>query len=207
MATNPIRRLAQSSISGFGLSAGNAAFNTLRRDPGLIAFWGLIAFVVFGFGYAAFAIVRGYNRSWWKTLLVTWGWNLTLGAIYFAVTYFLLLMSIEMVRPLSAKEYAWDATWTFALVTGLIGMVIGLINRIPRSRRFRIERHNLAFLKRSGIRDVGGADETFVDAEGRELNIRDVRKDAIVFAVDGDTARRAYIRLDEKGRMTSYEPA
>ncbi|TLX16834.1 hypothetical protein [Rhizobium sp. MHM7A] len=75
----------------------------------------------------------------------------------------------------------------------------------PRRHRARKRvNRNQDFLKSLGFKEIEDGDLSYIDAEENALRL--VQSDAaqITFIVVGRRRSRAYIKLDKKGRYTSY---
>jgi hypothetical protein len=67
----------------------------------------------------------------------------------------------------------------------------------------RVER-NENFLKSLGFKEIGDGDLSYIDSEGNALRLVQSNPVQITFLVIGRRRSRAYIKLDKKGRYTSY---
>ncbi|KAB0681327.1 DUF4373 domain-containing protein [Aureimonas leprariae] len=73
-------------------------------------------------------------------------------------------------------------------------------------RKHRIETANARFLRGIGFRDVGGRNQTWLDEDGRELVLHDVRLDELTFRIKNQRGGRSRIKLDPVGQMVEYLP-
>lgn len=202
-SNGPLRSLAAiavgSAAAGFGWSAGRDLYRK-GKDWVLPAI--AIAAVAGGAGYAAWNLTRGHRRP---SVLRTLGAVLAAGGS--------LVLCAVVLGGAAGRDPA-RATGGGALLlavgiqtaSALTGLLVGLSQRGRRIGAFSIEAHNLDFMSRAGIRDVGGREQTYIDGSGTELRLDDVRRDAMVFRVPGRRGLRAYIDLDGHGRMTGYRP-
>lgn len=101
------------------------------------------------------------------------------------------------------EMYGGQVTAATAGLT-LFGMMIGLFRRRRRLKRFAAIEHNEAFLAENGFKETLGRDVTHYDADGNALRFLEASPDRLSFMVVGRRGRRAYIDLDESGRMLSY---
>jgi hypothetical protein len=192
-----------SAAAGFGWSAGRDLY---RKGKDFAPYLVLLAAVAGGSGYAAWNLTRGHRAP--SVLRVA-------GAVLAAVGSLALCVFLAAAAggPSQPGRPAPDAAGLVGLAlmvhtaSALLGLAVGFAQRGRRRRAFAIEAHNMEFMAREGIRDVGGREETYLDGQGNELKLDDVRSDAMVFRVPGRRGARAYIDLDGQGRMTGYRPA
>ena len=88
-------------------------------------------------------------------------------------------------------------------LTGL-GFLIGILQRPSRKRQFVIEEENKIFLVQYGIRETGGKDVTHIDSNNSNLRLLEENNDMLVFMAVGRRGKRAYINLDQDGKMIEY---
>lgn len=192
---------AGSAAAGFGWSAGRDLYRKGKE-------WILpvIAFVAVagGSGYAAWNLSRGHHSP--SVLRVIGAILAAAGSLALCVILVAVLGQPQPGRPNSDAGGLLGIALLVHAASAVIGLLVGLAQRGRRVRTFALERDNLAFMDAHGIRDVGGREETFVDAVGNELKLDDVRRDAMVFRVQGRRGARAYVDLDASGRMIAYRP-
>lgn len=208
MASSPqgsLRGLAAiavgSAAAGFGWSAGRDLYR--KGKEWIVPAIALVA-VAGGSGYAAWNLSRGHRAASPGRLA-----GAVLAAAGSLALCMFLILVLDRPQPAQSPGAAAGIVGLALLVhaaSALAGLVVGLLQRGRRVRAFALERDNLAFMDACGIRDVGGREDTFVDAAGNELKLDDVRRDAMVFRVQGRRGARAYIDLDASGRTVGYRP-
>ena len=192
-----------SAAAGFGWSAGRDLY---KKGKEWVVPVVLLAAVAGGSGYAAWNLSRGHREPSAARIA---GSFLVAGASL-ALCLFVSLSGAGKPAPGHPQAGQGDLVGLALAVhaaSAVLGLLIGLAQRGKRVRAFAIERHNLDFMAREGIRDVGGREETYLDGNGTELKLEDVRRDAMVFKLPGRRTVRAYIDLDPEGRMLAYRPA
>ena len=85
-----------------------------------------------------------------------------------------------------------------------VGMLTGLYQRPKRLRAFAVKRHNERFLAENGFKETDGKDITHYAPDGQALRFLEAHPGKLVFMVVGKRGKRAFIDLDENGRMLSY---
>lgn len=78
---------------------------------------------------------------------------------------------------------------------------------ILHPRRYRDKKRalfNRDFLVNLGFKEIGDGDLSYIDADGNPLRLVQTNQTQITFIVIGRRRSRAYIKLDKKGRYTSY---
>lgn len=192
---------AGSAAAGFGWSAGRDLYRKGKE-------WILpvIAFVAVagGSGYAAWNLSRGHHSS--SILRVVGAILAAAGSLTLCAILVAVMGQPQTGKPNPSAGGLLGLALMIHAASAVIGLLVGLAQRGRRVRTFALERDNLAFMNANGIRDVGGREETFVDAAGNELKLDDVRRDAMVFRVQGRRGARAYVDLDASGRMIAYRP-
>jgi hypothetical protein len=192
-----------SAAAGFGWSAGRDIY---RKGKEWVLPAVALAAVAGGSGYAAWNLSRGHREP---------SAGRTVGALAVAGGSLALCLTVlgagsgnpSPGRPPSDPAAAVGLALLVHAASAVIGLLVGLGQRGKRTRAFAIERHNLDFMAREGIRDVGGREETYLDSAGTEMKLDDVRRDAMVFKLVGRRNARAYIDIDPDGRMLAYRPA
>ena len=71
-------------------------------------------------------------------------------------------------------------------------------------RAKRRAKQNEDFLKNLGFKEVCDGDLSYIDSDGNPLRLVQSNATQITFLVIGRRRSRAYIKLDKKGRYTSY---
>lgn len=152
-------------------------------------------------------LLQGYRRGWIGTIFLTCGLSmLAMIAGLFVMLLFAGLISDVLFRIPNNEFLEKYGGWFMAATAGLtlFGMMIGLFRRRGRLRRFAAIEHNEAFLAENGFKETAGRDVTHYDADGNALRFLEASPDRLSFMVVGRRGRRAYIDLDENGRMLSY---
>ncbi|MCK2055265.1 hypothetical protein [Methylobacterium sp. 37f] len=192
---------AGSAAAGFGWSAGRDLYRK-GKDWVLPAI--ALAVVAGGSGYAAWNLSRGHGAP--SVARVIGAALAAMGSL--ALCLFLIVGAGEPQpgRPAVGTGGMIGTALLIHTASAVIGLIVGLAQRGQRVRTYNLERANLDFMDANGIRDVGGREDTFIDASGNELKLDDVRRDAMVFRLPGRRGARAYIDLDACGRMVAYRP-
>lgn len=95
----------------------------------------------------------------------------------------------------------FSVSWFLPLV---IGFTLGGIQRPTRKRVFSIESANDEFLDKHGFIETHEKDITHIDAEGNQLRLLETGATRFVFMQPGTRGKRAYIEIDDEGRMARY---
>ena len=191
------RIAAGSAAAGFGWSAGRDLYKGIRKN---LLYVVLAVACAGGSGYAAWDLTRGHLGG-------PGAWRLVRAVLLAAAsTAAAAMLFVAMAGNGGSPAGALVLAFGLQAVSAFVGLCVGLFQRRKRLPALAVEAHNLEFLNREGIRDVGGREETFLDRFDNELKRDDVRRDAIVFRVHGRRGARAYIDLDADGRMTGYRP-
>lgn len=201
--------LARAAVGGFGASFGRDVYRTTKKN--------LVLLIAVGVALSATALpflggrnlVRGHQRGLFSTIVVTILGSMVLVALGFVAAFLVdfILQSFSRVEtdPPVLPRYA--AIATIVLMAAGVGLLVGLVERSSRLRRFRIVADNDAFLSRNDIAETGGRDVTHRDGAGNQLRFLEANKDSLVFMVVGRRGKRAFIDLDADGRMVSYSGA
>lgn len=179
--------LARSAVVGFGRSAGRDIYRISTNPYVLMA---LLTFC--GTGYAVYDMRCTRKRSEKTNRMIMVGSSMLTFCVLFGMSNSEIVAFVGMliVQGVSASY----------------GAKIAERNLGPLQHEAKIEAANLDFLDREGFRDVGGRLGTVIDRYGNELIPDDQRSDAFVFRIIGRRSVRAYIWLDDEGRMLEYEP-
>lgn len=89
----------------------------------------------------------------------------------------------------------------------LMSSLRSVLEPVLHPRRYREKKRinrNQVFLKSLGFKEIGDGDLSYIDAEGNALRLVQSDSAQITFIVIGRRRSRAYIKLDKKGRYTSY---
>ncbi|WP_454623486.1 hypothetical protein [Brucella anthropi] len=195
-----------SAIAGFGFSAGRDVYKSTKKAGGGLL---LILAVIFCPFIGARGLVRGHDRGFFGTLFLTFIVSLLLIAIGFAAAtfiswYILILSSPEGSEGSAILMSAVLIGATVTAVIGGIGLLIGLIQRPKRLKVFEVERYNKRFMYDAGFQETDGSDITHYDPDGQPLRFLEAHPGKLSFMAVGRRGKRAFINLDDDGRMVSY---
>jgi len=93
------------------------------------------------------------------------------------------------------------------VLTKLRSAILRAIEPVLHPRRYRDKKRaisNRDFLANLGFKEIGDGDLSYIDADGNPLRLVQSNQTQITFIVIGRRRSRAYIKLDKKGRYTSY---
>jgi hypothetical protein len=183
------------AVGGAGAAVGRDVYRHVKRHPGDLIFLAIVASIP----YLAYIHARGMRGARYEVAAL-------LGACFWGCLIVLWLIGSQGSPP-AVRAMFYFAIAVVVVVTALataIAYVRG--KRAGRKDRFvgMIRAENEQFLEDNGIVDVGGREATYVDAGDNELTLHDRRRDALVFRIRGRRGGRAYIDLDEVGRMVRY---
>lgn len=202
------------AVAGFGLGIGRDTWKAAKKNTGGLFFLLLLAAALvlpfFGGrnllrGYASGGLFRGMMRVIASALQIAAG-----GLILFGFSFAILFLFADTkganatVAPNELIAIALFLALLLTSVALLVGILTGLVQRRGRLRRFAIARANEGFQEKAGIRETGEDEITHYDGEGNALRLIERTDARLVFLLVGKRNRRAYIDLDEKGRMLSY---
>lgn len=194
------------AIAGFGLSMGRDIYKGTKKNGGFIVL--LLTVIVFPF-IGGRGLVRGHDRGFFGTLFLTYIGSILLIAIGFAAATLLVILFLATSGASGSDDnklimmIASFCGVVTAFLAG-IGILVGLFQRPKRLRTIRIKRHNEQFLNKNGFIETGGQDITHYAPDGQALRFMEAHPGKIVFMPVGRRGKRAFIELDEDGRMTSY---
>lgn len=200
--------VGSAATSGFGLSLGRDLYRGIKPSSTSSAIV-LLAVICAPILPAAggLALIQGYRRGWIGTILLTFGLSMLAVTAGFFLIFFFAMIIGDVFFGIRSKAfiemYGGQVTAATAGLT-LFGMMIGLFRRRRRLKRFAAIEHNEAFLAENGFKETPGRDVTHYDADGNALRFLEASPDRLSFMVVGRRGRRAYIDLDESGRMLSY---
>ncbi|MBZ9898528.1 hypothetical protein LB545_29895 [Mesorhizobium sp. BR1-1-6] len=192
------------AVAGFGLGLGRDIYRKTKKNVELIA---LLLAAVFCPFIGGRGLVRGHNRGIFGTIFLT-----ILGSLLLIVTGFcaatLLLFGILVL----VGDGKTDTPFLLALLGGLvvtalhagIGMVVGLVQRPKRLKAIAVGKFNERFLEENGFQETDGDDITHYDDSGQALRFLEAHQSRLVFMAVGRRGKRAFIDLDQDGRMVSY---
>lgn len=84
----------------------------------------------------------------------------------------------------------------------LLGCFVGIKQRLERSRAWKSEHNNIAFLKDNHLKS--GNDLILVDDDCQEYKLKEVYSDFIEFMPVGKRGKRAYLKINNHGEFTSW---
>lgn len=140
--------LGASAVAGFGLSAGRDIYKSTKKSGTLIVLLVVLAFCPF---FGARGLVRGHDRGFLGTLLLTYIGSFILIALGFIAS--LLVVFYFMVSSTGSGEER-DAELIILIVIyaailsaipTVIGLLVGLIQRPKRLRQFAVQKYNQQF--------------------------------------------------------------
>lgn len=186
------------AVAGFGASAGRDFYRSVKKSIGSLIVLVAIAGAIFLPFLGARNLFRGYAPGeWWKSigdmLLVLTGIGLGIGVA---------LLSGLMGEELMAMSFV--VITGASLVAGVVGSLVGLVQRPRTKRRYAIALRNEQFLASHGIHETGEIETTHFDADGNALRLMERTPNSIVFMAVGKRNKRAYIGLTKEGEMTDY---
>lgn len=192
------------AVAGFGLAFGRDIYRKSKKDAGLIV---LLLVVVSCPFIGGRGLVRGHDRGLFGTIVLTVIGSLLLIAAGLCAATFLVLEFL-----LLSDNGKLENPFLFALLGGLavtgvvagIGIVVGLVQRPKRLKVIAVSKFNDRFLEDRGIRETDGDDITHYDDSGQALRFLEAHRDRLVFMAVGRRGKRAFIDLDEDGRMVGY---
>lgn len=192
------------AVAGFGPAFGRDIYKKTKKNVELIAL--LLAAAICPF-VGGRGLVRGHDRGFLGTIFLTvLGSLLLIAAGLCAAT---LLMFGVLVLVTDGKR---DSPFLLALlgafvVTALlvaIGIVVGLLQRPKRLKTIAVGKFNERFLEENGFRETDGDDITHYDDSGQALRFLEAHQNRLVFMAVGRRGKRAFIDLDQDGRMVGY---
>jgi len=153
-------------------------------------------------------LVRGYDREFAATIFFTIALNAALIGAGFVLGIFALPLVFALFGgvPVSSGsgELNYGPVLTVTIVSVFVGVVIGLSQRPARLEAFAIARDNAQFLTKTGIRETGQNDVTHYDPNNHPLRYMETIGDKQMYMAVGRRNKRAYIYLDQSGRMVRY---
>lgn len=193
------------AVAGFGLPLGRDIYKGTKKNGGNLL---LLLAVIFCPFIGGRGLVRGHDRGVLSTLFLTYIVNIFLITIGFVAASFLAFQGIAA----TSKETEAGGVIVLAVVTGAsvtaflagIGMLTGLYQRPKRLRAFAVKRYNERFLADNGFKETDGKDITHYAPDGQALRFLEAHPGKLVFMAIGKRGKRAFIDLDENGRMLSY---
>ncbi len=200
------------AIAGSGFSLGKDNYKTAKEFAPFAIFVMLVAMAVLGAIYLPFRagreMVKGHNRSMIGTIIKTYLWNIIIAIIGFCMLYVYSIMFVngwnaELEAGQEPYAYNHVVIRAFPLLFGL-GILYGLWLRKKRKTVLEIESENENFLKKHGFRETNSETYPYVDGYNNKLRLLESTKRQLVFMVVGKKGKRAFIDLDNTGRMVKY---
>ncbi|MBZ9864215.1 hypothetical protein LB515_02390 [Mesorhizobium sp. CA15] len=192
------------AVAGFGFAFGRDIYKKTRKNAELIA---VLAAAVFCPFIGGRGLVRGHDRGIFGTIFVTLLGSLLLIVAGFCAAALLMFMVLLFVNHGNADSPLPLALFGGFMVTATIagiGVVVGVCQRPRRLKAIAVAKFNERFLKENGFRETDGDDITHYDAYDQSLRFLEAHPDRLVFMAVGRRGKRAFIDLDQDGRMVSY---
>lgn len=191
------------AVAGFGLAFGRDIYRKSKKNIEIIL---LLLAVVFCPFIGGRGLVRGHDRGPLGTIFLTVAGSILFIAIGFcaatALTFQIVVLGkIEPDNPFTLALLGGFATT--AVLAG-IGVVVGLIQRPKRLKVIAIGKANEQFLTNNGFHETDGTDITHYDPSGQPLRFLEAHPGRLVFMAVGRRGKRAFIDLDQEGRMIGY---
>lgn len=191
------------AVAGFGLAFGRDIYKKSRKNIEIILLLLAIIFCPFIGGRG---LIRGHDRGLVGTIFLTIVGSILLITVGYIAAALLAFQTVVLgnVEPDNALPLALLCGFvTTAFITG-IGVLVGLVQRPKRLKAIAAIRANNRFLTDNGFRETDGTDITHYDPSGQALRFLEAHADRLVFMAVGRRGKRAYIDLNEDGRMVSY---
>ncbi|TIQ33082.1 MAG: hypothetical protein E5X48_25065 [Mesorhizobium sp.] len=192
------------AVAGFGLAFGRDIYRKSKKNAGLIV---LLLVVVTCPFIGGRGLVCGHDRGLFGTIFLTvLGSLLLIGAGLCAATFLILEFLLISDNGKLENPFAFallGGSAVTAIVAG-IGVVVGLVQRPKRLKAIAVGKLNERFLEENGFRETDGDDITHYDDSGQALRFLEAHQNRLVFMAVGRRGKRAFIDLDQDGRMVSY---
>ncbi|WP_109366644.1 hypothetical protein [Ochrobactrum soli] len=193
------------AVAGFGLSMGRDIYKGTKKNGGNLL---LLLAVIFCPFIGGRGLVRGHDRGVLGTLFLTYIGSILLIAIGFIAASILAFEGLAA----TSKESEAGGVIMLAMMIGAavtaflagIGMLTGLYQRPKRLRAFAVNRYNERFLTENGFKETDGKDITHYAPDGQALRFLEAHPGKLVFMAVGKRGKRAFIDLDNDGKMVSY---
>ncbi|MBZ9746811.1 hypothetical protein LB516_16300 [Mesorhizobium sp. CO1-1-7] len=192
------------AVAGFGFAFGSDIYKKTKKNVELIA---LVLATVFCPFIGGRGLVRGHDRGIFETIFLTVLASLLLIAAGLCAATLLMLGVLMLVA-----DGKLDSPFLLALLGGFVlttllagmGIVVGLVQRPKRLKAIAVGKFNERFLDENGFRETDGDDVTHYDDSGQALRFLEAHQNRLVFMAVGRRGKRAFIDLDQDGRMVSY---
>lgn len=191
------------AVGGFGLAFGRDIYKKSKKNIGFIL---LLLAVIFCSFIGGRDLVRGHDRSVFGTIFLT-----SIGSVFLILAGFcaatILVSQIVVmgnIDPNNPFPLALLGGFVFTAITTGIGFLVGSFQRPKRLKAIAVRKANEEFLTDNGFRETDGKDITHYDPSGQALRFLEFHPDRLVFMAIGRRGKRAFINLDQDGRMVSY---
>ncbi len=198
--------LASASVATVGASFARDAYKAAKRNIAL-----LVVFIASGailyLPYKGGRIVTGSGPYF------RWRWTLTsaLPGLMIAVTGWVVQTLLAIViSDFLPKQDGDPGLWAI-LIASLMATILfvggsarGRFVYRARSRADAVVVHNQLFLETNDFEDANDRDASYRDRDGNLLRLISTESNRLVFMAVGRRKQRAYIKLDDEGRMLSY---
>lgn len=193
------------AVAGIGLSLGRDVYKSSKKNGGgILLFVAVLSAIILPF-LGGRGMVRGHDRGLFGTIFKTVIWNLLLISIAFFLAFLALSILAEPTKERPTQLFSpelYGAAFTASIT--LFGMLIGLFQRSKRLNKFAVIKANANFLAEEGFQETDGTDITHYDQNGQGLRFLEAHKNRLVFMPVGRRGKRAFIELDDDGRMIAY---
>jgi len=203
--------LGGAALAGFGLSFGRDVYHRSKKNIGVIFLFACLSGLLLCAYFAGRGLTRGHDRGFWGRIFFTHLGNylLIIVSLVAVETILFLVMMLFAGKMVEADLYYTLLPVLFyaavvVIIATLAGMVAGLLQRKKRLRAFIVAKENALFMRQNNIEETGGVDITHIDGVGNALRLLEVTPSRLVFMVVGRRGKRAYINLDQDGRMLAY---
>ncbi|GLU28000.1 hypothetical protein [Brucella sp. NBRC 12950] len=193
------------AVAGFGLSMGRDIYKGAKKNSGNLL---LLLSVIFCPFIGGRELVRGHDRGVLGTFFITYIGSILLIAIGFISASILAFEGLAV----TSKEAEAGGVMILSIIIGAavtaflagIGLLVGFYQRSKRLHAFAVKRHNERFLTELGFKETDGKDITHYAPDGQGLRFLEAHPGKLVFMAVGKRGKRAFIDLDEDGKMKSY---
>jgi hypothetical protein len=195
--------IGTATVAGFGLAMGKDIYKSTKRNVLAVV---VLASMVVGPFIGGRGLVRGHDRGWAATIILTILGNLLLISVGFisalAFMYF-VVMFFDLASERSLPLIIAGAGIITLLFT-LVGIAVGMFQRARRLMAINISYENAQYLSNIGFIETDGSDITHYDPDGEPLRFIEAHSDRLVFMTIGKRGKRSFIQLDDDGRMVNY---
>ncbi|RUY95819.1 MULTISPECIES: hypothetical protein [unclassified Mesorhizobium] len=192
------------AVAGFGFAFGRDIYKKTKKNVELIAL--LLAAVICPF-IGGRGLVRGHDRGIFGTIFLTVLASLLLIAAGLCAATLLMLGVLMLVADGKLDSPFLIALLGAFVLTALLagmGIVVGLVQRPKRLKAIAVGKFNERFLEENGFRETDGDDITHYDDSGQALRFLEAHQNRLIFMAVSRRGKRAFIDLDQDGRMIGY---